>query len=137
MLITFDTIKKAEESNKSYEPGRYNVKIKNAENKVSERTGNEYLRVTFETMGEDVFEVKNNYFFTEKSVSIFLNLLSSIGLYDKDSCSSDLRFEKEDLLGNTLSIELVLGEENENGKRYLTVKPWTCEPLTDTEEIPF
>lgn len=138
MLITFDTIKKAEENNKSYEPGRYNVKIKNAENKVSQNTGNEYLRVTFETMGENVFEVKNNYFFTEKSVSIFLNLLSSIGLYDKDSCSADLRFEKEDLLGNTLSIELILGEENENGKRYLEVKPWSAKPIApDNEEIPF
>ena len=64
MLIQFDDIKKAEESQKVYEEGVYTVKVKAVENKVSQNTGNEFLRITFETIGENVFEVKNNYFFT-------------------------------------------------------------------------
>lgn len=137
MLIQFDDIKKAEESQKVYEEGVYTVKVKAVENKVSQNTGNEFLRITFETIGENVFEVKNNYFFTEKSLSIFLNFMSAIGLYDKENPdTSGLRFENEDLLGHTLQLELVLGEPNDKGKRYLEVKPWTCNPA-DTEEIPF
>lgn len=137
MLIQFDDIKKAEESQKVYEEGVYTVKVKAVENKVSQNTGNEFLRITFETIGENVFEVKNNYFFTEKSLSIFLNFMSAIGLYDKENQdTSGLRFENEDLLGHTLQLELVLGEPNDKGKRYLEVKPWTCNPA-DTEEIPF
>lgn len=137
MLIKFDDIKKAEESQKSYDEGVYTVKIKKVENKISQNSGNEYLRITFETVGENVFEVKNNYFFTEKSLSIFLNLLSAIGLYDKEN-PSEIRFENEDLLGHTLRLELILGEPNDKGKRYLEVKPWTCEPNSDlTTEIPF
>lgn len=135
MLITFDDIKKAEESQKVYEEGVYTVKVKAVENKVSQNTGNEFLRITFETIGENVFEVKNNYFFTEKSLSIFLNLLSAIGLYDKEN-PTDLNVENEDLLGHILQLELVLGEPNDKGKRYLEVKPWTCKPA-ETEEIPF
>ena len=136
MLISFDDIKKAEESQKVYEEGVYTVKVKAVENKVSQNTGNEFLRVTFETIGENVFEVKNNYFFTEKSLSIFLNLLSAIGLYDKEN-PTDLRFENEDLLGHVLQLELVLGEPNDKGKRYLEVKPWSCEVANTDEKIPF
>lgn len=136
MLISFDDIKKAEESQKTYDEGIYTVKIKQVEDKVGQNSGNEYKRVTFETIGENVFEVKNNYFFTEKSLSIFLNLLSSIGLYDKEN-PTDLRFENEDLLGHILQLELVLGEPNDKGKRYLEVKPWSCEVANTDEEIPF
>lgn len=136
MLISFDDIKKAEESQKSYDEGIYTVKIKQVEDKVGQNSGNEYKRVTFETIGENVFEVKNNYFFTEKSLSIFLNLLSAIGLYDKEN-PTDLRFENEDLLGHALKLELVLGEPNDKGKRYLEVKPWSCEVANTDEEIPF
>jgi len=136
MLISFDDIKKAEESQKSYDEGIYTVKIKQVEDKVGQNSGNEYKRVTFETIGENVFEVKNNYFFTEKSLSIFLNLLSAIGLYDKEN-PTDLRFENEDLLGHVLQLELVLGEPNDKGKRYLEVKPWSCEVANTDEEIPF
>lgn len=136
MLISFDDIKKAEESQKSYDEGIYTVKIKQVEDKVGQNSGNEYKRVTFETIGENVFEVKNNYFFTEKSLSIFLNLLSAIGLYDKEN-PTDLRFENEDLLGHVLQLELVLGEPNDKGKRYLEVTPWSCEVANTDEEIPF
>lgn len=136
MLISFDDIKKAEESQKSYDEGIYTVKIKQVENKVGQNSGNEYLRVTFETIGENVFEVKNNYFFTEKSLSIFLNLLSAIGLYDKENPSA-INFENDDLLGHVLQLELVLGEPNDKGRRYLEVKPWTCEVASNDEEIPF
>ena len=136
MLISFDDIKKAEESQKSYDEGFYTVKIKQVEDKVGQNSGNQYKRITFETIGENVFEVKNNYFFTEKSLSIFLNLLSAIGLYDKEN-PTDLRFENEDLLGHVLQLELVLGQPNDKGKRYLEVKPWSCKVANDSEEIPF
>lgn len=136
MLISFDDIKKAEESQKTYDEGIYTVKIKQVENKVSQNTGNEFLRITFETIGENVFEVKNNYFFTEKSLSIFLNLLSAIGLYYKENPSA-INFENDDLLGHVLQLELVLGEPNDKGRRYLEVKPWSCEVANNDEEIPF
>lgn len=137
MLISFDDIKKAEESQKNYDEGIYTVKIKQVEDKVGQNSGNEYKRITFETIGENVFEVKNNYFFTEKSLSIFLNLLSAIGLYDKEN-PTDLSFENEDLLGHILQLELVLGEPNDKGRRYLEVQPWSCEAVNDlTDEIPF
>ena len=42
MLIQFDDIKKAEESQKVYEEGVYTVKVKAVENKVSQNTGNEF-----------------------------------------------------------------------------------------------
>lgn len=136
MLITFDDIKKAEESQKTYDEGIYTVKIKKVEDKVGQNSGNQYKRITFETIGENVFEVNNNYFFTEKSLSIFLNLLSAIGLYDKEN-PTEIRFENEDLLGHTLKLELVLCEPNDKGRRYLEVKPWSCEVANLDEEIPF
>lgn len=137
MLIKFDSIQKAEENNKSYEPGVYQVRIIKVEDKVGQNSGNPYLRVTFETVGEKVFEIKNNYFSTEKSLSILLNLLSAIGLYEKGTSTEDLNIDNNDLLGCNLKLELVLGEENENGKRYLEVKPWTCEAVSEEDSIPF
>lgn len=137
MLISFEDIKKVEENNKSYESGVYQVKIIKVEDKVGQNSGNPYLRVTFETIGDNVFEIKNNYFFTEKSLSILLNLLSAIGLYEKGSSTADLNIDNNDLLGNKLKLELILGEANEQGKRYLKVKPWTCESIDDNQEFPF
>lgn len=137
MLISFNDIQKAEESQKTYEPGVYQVRIIKVEDKVGQNSGNPYLRVTFETVGEKVFEIKNNYFFTEKSLSILLNLLSAIGLYEKDASTADLNIDNDDLLGHNLKLELVLGEFHDNGKQYLEVKPWTCEAVSEEDSIPF
>lgn len=137
MLISFNDIQKAEESQKSYEPGVYQVRIIKVEDKVGQNSGNPYLRVTFETIGENVFEIKNNYFFTEKSLSILLNLLSAIGLYEKGASTEDLNIDNDNLLGHNLKLELVLGEPNDQGKQYLEVKPWTCEAISEEDEIPF
>ena len=131
MLISFDTISEAEKSRKEYKPGVYTVRIIDAEEGMS-RSGNEFLKVEFETMGEEVFKVKHWFFNTEKAVTILLNFLEAVGLYDKDAKKA-VEFETDDLLGLVLKVEFVKGEENENGKSYLQLKPWSCKAVEETK----
>lgn len=149
MLITFKDSQEAMKSNfKDYAEGVYQVKVINVkEGKVN--SGTEYLEVEFETMGEDVFKVRNRFYKSSKALSILLNFLSAIGIYDKNS-SEDLSFENDDLLGSILKVEFVKGEPNENGRQYLELKPWSCEAVSglaspktaekkdeDSSEVPF
>lgn len=145
MIITFkDSQKAMENSFKEYAEGVYQVKvIKATDGKAN--SGTEYLEVEFETMGEDVFKVKNRFYKSEKALSILLNFLSAIGIYDKNS-TDDLSFENEDLLGSILKVEFVKGEPNDKGKQYLELKPWSCEEVSGiaspkksniTEQAPF
>ena len=129
MLISFKDSQEAMKSNfKDYAEGVYQVKVINVkEGKAN--SGTEYLEVEFETMGEDVFKVRNRFYKSQKALSILLNFLSAIGIYDKNS-KEDLRFENDDLLGSILKVEFVKGESNENGKQYLELKPWSCEEVS-------
>lgn len=136
MLIKFENIQKAEENNKSYDPGKYNVRIIKVEEKTSQ-AGNDYIRITYETIGENVFKINANYFpDSEKALSILLNVLSAVGLYDKNN-PSELNFDNNDLLGRKLELELVLGEAQDNGKQYLEVKPWSANIVNEEDCIPF
>lgn len=155
MLIKFSESQEATKKTfKEYPEGIYQVKIIKVSEGVWEQAKSEYLEVEFETMGEDVFTVRNRYTKSPKALSILLNLLSAIGIYDKDS-KEDLEFENDDLLGSILKLELVKGEPNSDGRQYLEVKPWTCEEVSglatpkkattvkkaetvdDTESVPF
>lgn len=130
MLITFKESQEAmQNQGKDYAEGIYQVRIKKVTEGVWQQAKSEYLEVEFETMGDEVFTVRNRYTKSAKALSILLNLLSAIGIYDKDS-PDDLRFENDDLLGAVLKLELVKGEPNQNGKQYLEVKPWSCEPVS-------
>lgn len=143
MLISFDTISEAEKNQKEYEPGVYTVRVVSAEEGVS-GNGNEFLKVEFETMGDEIFKIKHWFFVTEKAVSILLNFLQAVGLYDKEAKKA-VEFEPDDLLGLVCKIELVKGAENENGKSYLEMKPWSCQPVdevktknnVDSDTVPF
>ncbi len=129
MLITFkDSQEATKNSFKEYAEGVYQVKVIKATDGTA-NSGTEYLEIEFETMGEDVFKVRNRFYKSPKALSILLNFLSAIGIYDKDS-KEDLRFENDDLLGSILKVEFVKGEANENGKQYLELKPWSCEAVS-------
>ena len=129
MLITFkDSQEATKNSFKEYAEGVYQVKVI----KVTDGTANsgtEYLEIEFETMGEDVFKVRNRFYKSPKALSILLNFLGAIGIYDKNS-QEDLIFENDDLLGSILKVEFVKGEANENGKQYLELRPWSCEAVS-------
>jgi hypothetical protein len=78
-------------------------------------------------MGEDVFNISNRFYNTEKALSILLNFLSAVGFYEEGQV---VDFSPEDLLGSIFSVELVKDEPDENGKSYLIFKPWTCEEVS-------
>jgi len=129
MLITFkDSQEATKNSFKEYAEGVYQVKVIKATDGTA-NSGTEYLEIEFETMGEDVFKVRNRFYKSPKALSILLNFLGAIGIYDKNS-KEDLRFENEDLLGSILKVEFVKGEANENGKQYLELRPWSCEAVS-------
>lgn len=129
MLITFkDSQEATKNSFKEYAEGVYQVKVIKATDGTA-NSGTEYLEVEFETMGEDVFKVRNRFYKSPKALSILLNFLGAIGIYDKNS-QEDLRFENDDLLGSILKVEFVKGEANENGKQYLELRPWSCEAVS-------
>lgn len=129
MLITFkDSQEATKNSFKEYAEGVYQVKVIKATDGTA-NSGTEYLEIEFETMGEDVFKVRNRFYKSPKALSILLNFLGAIGIYDKNS-KEDLRFENDDLLGSILKVEFVKGEANENGKQYLELKPWSCEAVS-------
>lgn len=129
MLIPFkDSQKAMENQSKEYAEGIYQVKVIKAEDGTA-KSGTEFLEVEFETMGEEVFKVRNRFYKSEKALSILLNFLSAIGIYDKNS-TEDLNFENTDLLGSILQVEFVKGEPNDKGKQYLELKPWSCEDVS-------
>lgn len=129
MLITFSESQEATKNSfKEYAEGVYQVKVIKATDGTA-NSGTEYLEVEFETMGEDVFKVRNRFYKSPKALSILLNFLGAIGIYDKDS-KEDLEFDNNDLLGSILKVEFVKGEANENGKQYLELKPWSCEGVS-------
>ena len=129
MLITFKESQEATKNSfKEYAEGVYQVKVIKATDGTA-NSGTEYLEIEFETMGEDVFKVRNRFYKSPKALSILLNFLGAIGIYDKNS-KEDLRFENDDLLGSILKVEFVKGEANENGKQYLELKPWSCEAVS-------
>jgi hypothetical protein len=130
MLITFKDSQEATKNEyKEHAEGVYQVKITKVTEGVWSQAKSEYLEVEFETMGEDVFTVRHRFTKSQKALSILLNLLSAVGIYDKDS-KEDLRFENDDLLGSILKVEFVKGDVNANGKQYLELKPWSCEEVS-------
>ena len=129
MLITFkDSQEATKNSFKEYAEGVYQVKVIKATDGTA-NSGTEYLEIEFETMGEDVFKVRNRFYKSPKALSILLNFLGAVGIYDKNS-KEDLEFNNDDLLGSILKVEFVKGEANENGKQYLELKPWSCEAVS-------
>lgn len=129
MLITFKDSQEAMKSTfKDYAEGIYQVKVIKATDGTA-NSGTEYLEIEFETMGEDVFKVRNRFYKSPKALSILLNFLSAVGIYDSNS-KEDLEFDNDDLLGAVLKVEFVKGEPNDNGKQYLELKPWTCEAVS-------
>lgn len=129
MLITFkDSQEATKNSFKEYAEGVYQVKVIKATDGTA-NSGTEYLEIEFETIGEDVFKVRNRFYKSPKALSILLNFLSAVGIYDPNS-KEDLRFENDDLLGSILKVEFVKGEANENGKQYLELKPWSCKAVS-------
>ena len=129
MLISFKDSQEAMKSSfKEYAEGVYQVKVVKATDGVAQ-SGTEYLEIEFETMGEDVFKVRNRFYKSQKALSILLNFLGAVGIYDKDS-KEDLDFSNDDLLGSILQVEFVKGEPNDNGKQYLGLKPWSCEAVS-------
>ena len=126
MRITLDELKNVKTGSfKEYEEGRYTLRVVNAKEGVSQ-SGTEYLEIEGEAMGEDTFKIRNRFYNTEKALSIMLNFLSSIGFYEEGSV---VDFQPDDLLGSIFSVELVKGEPDENNRRYLAFKPWTCEAV--------
>ena len=129
MLIKFDESQEAmKKTFKEYAEGVYQVKVINATDGVAQ-SGTKYLEIEFETIGEDVFKVRNRFYNSPKALSILLNFLSAVGIYDKDS-KEDLDFDNDDLLGAVLKVEFVKGEPNDSGKQYLELKPWSCEAVS-------
>lgn len=129
MIITFkDSQEAMQNSYKEHAAGVYQVKIIKVTEGVWSQAKSEYLEVEFETMGEDVFTVKHRFTKSPKALSILLNLLSAVGIYDKNS-QEDLSFQNDDLLGAVLKVEFVKGEPNSQGRQYLELKPWSCEEV--------
>lgn len=126
MRITLDELKNVK-TFKEHEEGRYTMRVIEAKEGVSSQKGTEFLQIDCETMGEDVFNISNRFYNTEKSLSILLNFLSAIGFYNEGEM---VDFQPDDLLGSIFSVELVKGEPNENGRSYLEFKPWTCEEVS-------
>lgn len=151
MKISFADVEQAEKNSggKDYKEGRYEVRI----TKVSEGTaksGTPYLEVEFETTTGDIFKVRNRFYKSSKALTILLNFLGAVGLYEGKP--TEIEFDNNDLLGSILSVEFVKGEPNENGKRYLEYVPWSAQLVDsvisskatvnkisedDSEQIPF
>lgn len=128
MKILFKDIQENVKTPKEYKEGVYQVKVINATDGTAD-SGTDYLEVEFETMGEEVFKVRKRFYKTPKALSILLNFLSAVGIYDKDS-QEDLEFENDDLLGSILKVEFVKGKANEQGRQYLELKSWSCEAVS-------
>jgi hypothetical protein len=146
MRITLDELKNVK-TFKEHAEGRYTMRVVKAKEGVTTQKGTEYLQIDCETMGEDVFNISNRFYNTEKALSILLNFLSAVGFYEEGQV---VDFSPEDLLGSIFSVELVKDEPDENGRSYLIFKPWTCEEVSgqatpkkasknaeDTESMPF
>ena len=134
MKISFKTIEENVKEFKTHEAGVYNVQVVKAEFGES-KNGTEFLKVEFETRGEDVFKVSHWFYNTPKALSILTNFLSAIGLYDKDA-KKDINFDTDDVIGANLQVEFVKDDDD----KYLVLKPWTCkavEKRVKEEVIPF
>lgn len=126
MRITLDELKNVK-TFKEHEEGRYTMRVVKAKEGVTSQSGTEFLQIDCETMGDDVFNINNRFYNTEKALSILLNFLSAVGFYNEGEM---VEFEPDDLLGAIFSVELVKGEPNDNGRSYLEFKPWTCEEVS-------
>lgn len=126
MRITLDELKNVK-TFKEHEEGRYTMRVVKAKEGVTSQSGTEFLQIDCETMGDDVFNINNRFYNTEKALSILLNFLSAVGFYNEGEM---VDFEPDDLLGAIFSVELVKGEPNDNGRSYLEFKPWTCEEVS-------
>ena len=145
MLIKFTDIEENVKPQKSYDAGIYEVQVVKAEEGHS-KSGTPHLFVEFETKGDVTFNVKHWFYQTPKALSILLNFLGAIGIYDKNS-KEDLNYNPEDVIGARLKVEF---EKDSDGK-YLQLKPWSCEAVSgittkkvekkvevvDDSEIPF
>lgn len=126
MRITLDELKNVK-TFKEHEEGRYTMRVVKAKEGVTSQSGTEFLQIDCETMGDDVFNINNRFYNTEKALSILLDFLSAVGFYNEGEM---VEFEPNDLLGAIFSVELVKGEPNDNGRSYLEFKPWTCEEVS-------
>lgn len=126
MRITLDELKNVK-TFKEHEEGRYTMRVVGAKEGISSQKGTEFLQIDCETMGEDVFNISNRFYNTEKSLSILLNFLSSVGFYQEGEM---VDFEPDYLLGSIFSVELKKDDPTEDGKVYLRFKPWTCEEVS-------
>ena len=129
MRITLDELKNVK-TFKEHEEGIYTVRIVNAKEGVSKNTGTEFLEIEVETMNDDSFKVRKRYYNSEKALLMLLNLLSAIGFYEDGKM---VEFNPDDLLGSILEVELIKGEETEQGKRYLEIKPYSCKSASQTK----
>lgn len=123
MLIKFSEIEQNVKPQKSYDAGIYEVQVVKAEEGHS-KSGTPHLFVEFETRGEETFNVKHWFYQTPKALSILLNFLGAVGIYDKNS-KEDLQYSPDDLLGAILKVEFVKDDEG----KYLVLKPWSCEAV--------
>jgi hypothetical protein len=126
MRITLDELKNVK-TFKEHEEGRYTMRIVAAKEGVSSQKGTEFLQIDCETMNDDVFSISNRFYNTEKSLSILLNFLSSVGFYQEGEM---VEFEPDDLLGAIFSVELKKDDPTPDGKVYLRFVPWTCEEVS-------
>lgn len=145
MRITLDELKNVK-TFKEHEEGRYTMRVVKAKEGVTSQSGTEFLQIDCETMGDDVFNINNRFYNTEKALSILLNFLSAVGFYEEGSV---VDFQPDDLLGAIFSVELKKDEPTPDGKVYLRFVPWTCEEVSgqstpkktvkkeDKEEMPF
>lgn len=125
MRITLDELKNVK-TFKEHEEGRYQMRVVKAKEGVSSQKGTEFLQIDCETMGDDVFNISNRFYNTEKALSILLNFLSAVGFYNEGEM---VEFEPDDLLGSIFSVELEKDDPTDDGKVYLRFKPWTCEAV--------
>ena len=123
MLISFKEIEENVKPQKNYDAGVYEVQVVKAEEGCS-NNGTPQLFVEFETRGVETFNVKHWFYKTPKALSILLNFLSAVGIYDKES-KEDVNYSPEDLLGSILKVEFV----KDNDNKYLVLKPWSCEAV--------
>ena len=124
MKITFSESQESTKNQKNYAVGKRKVQVVKAEEGKSKSSGTPSLMVEFQTQDNDNFKVKHWFYHTPKALSILLNFLSAVGIYDKNS-KEDLDFTCDDLLGAVLEVEFVKDDED----KYLVLKPYSCKAV--------
>lgn len=124
MKISFKEIEENVKTPKSYDAGVYEVQVVKAEEGQS-KSGTPHLFVEFETRGAETFNVKHWFYHTPKALSILLNFLSAVGIYQEGN-KDDLEYSPDDLLGAILEVEFVKDDEG----KYLVLKPWSCKAVS-------